>query len=120
MTKRVAFLLLTATLACAAQKPESIPVEYQGNWSVDPAYCNFEGDTLDNELYVRANTVGFHSELHRVKSVKLLKGTVSLRYFRLSDATRKAPKVLVLSDDKSMLNGVWHRCLHTPRDQEAR
>lgn len=120
MTKRILFLLLTTVLACAAQKPERIPVEYQGNWSADPAYCHVEGDTLDNELYLSADTVGFHSELHRVKSVKLSKGKVALRYFRLSDATRKAPKVLVLSDDKSMLNGVWHRCPDTPQEQEAR
>ena len=87
---------------------------------MDPAYCNFEGDTLDNELYVRANTVGFHAELHRVKSVKLLKGKLSLRYFRLSDVTRIAPQTLVLSDDKSVLNGVWHRCPDTPHEQEVR
>ena len=77
---------------------------------MDPAFCNFEGDTLDNELYVTADTVGFHAEQHRVKSVKLQKGKVLVSYFKMDDATRIAPKELLLSKDKSMLNNLWHRC----------
>ncbi len=97
-------------LSTAAQRPPEIPVEYQGSWSMDLAYCNFEGDTLDNELYVTSYTVGFHAEHHRVKSVKLRKGKVQVRYFKMNDATRIPPKELLLSKDKLMLNDTWHRC----------
>jgi hypothetical protein len=97
-------------LTTAAQRPSEIPAEYQGSWSMDLAYCNFEGDTLDKELYVTSNTVGFHAEHHRVKAVKLREGKVLVSYFKMNDATRVAPKELVLSKDKSMLNDTWHRC----------
>jgi hypothetical protein len=97
-------------LSTAAQKPTESPADYQGSWSMDLAFCNFEGDTLDNELYVTSDTVGFHAEHHRVKSVRLRKGKVLVRYFKMNDATRIAPKELMLSKDKSMLNDTWHRC----------
>ncbi len=85
---------------------------------MDPAYCNFEGDTLDNELYVTADTVGFHAEHHRVKSVKLVKGKLLLRYFKLEDAYRAPPKTLVLSKDKTKLNSAWHHCPDATVKQE--
>jgi hypothetical protein len=107
---KAALAIGTMLLTTAAQRPPEIPAEYQGSWSMDLAYCNFEGDTLDNELYVTSNTVGFHAELHRVKTVKLRKGKVLVSYFKMSDATRVAPKELLLSKDKSMLNDSWHRC----------
>jgi hypothetical protein len=111
MMKRGAtiLLLLTATTAIGA-RPASIPAEYQGSWSMDPAYCNYEGDTHDNELYVTADTVGFHAEHHRVKSVRAAKGKVLVRYFRMKDATRVPPKELSLSADGLLLNETWHRC----------
>ncbi len=107
---RAVFLFSVAIFTMALQKPQEIPFEYRGSWMVDPAYCNIEGDTMDNELYVTADTVGFHAEHHRVKSVKLGKDKVLVRYFKMEDATRVAPKQLVLSKDKSMLNDIWHRC----------
>jgi hypothetical protein len=118
--KRSVAIIGIAVLAVAAQKPQQIPAEYRGSWSMDPAYCNFEGDTLDNELYVTEDTVGFHAEHHRVKSVKRVKGKLLVRYFSLKDATRVPPKELVLSKDKSKLNANWHRCPDATALQEAR
>jgi hypothetical protein len=94
----------------SATKPNNIPQIYIGNWSMDPAYCNFEGDTLNNELYITAKTVGFHAERHRVKSAKIINGKLSLSYFKLKDAYRDPPKELRISKDKMMLNRSWHRC----------
>ncbi len=110
LTMRATLLLSIALLTGASQKPQLIPVEYQGSWSIDPAYCNFEGDTLDNELYITADTVGFHAEHHRVKSVKLVEDKVLVRYYKMKDATRVAPHTLTLSKDKMMLDNMWHRC----------
>jgi hypothetical protein len=117
--KRSVALIGIAFLNVAAQKPQQIPVEYHGSWSLDPAYCNFEGDTLDTELYVTAETVGFHTEHHRVKSLKLVKGKLSLRYFNLEDAHRVPPKELALSKDKNKLNSAWHRCPDLIAQQET-
>ncbi len=86
---------------------------------MDPAYCNFEGDTLDNELYVTADTVGFHAEHHRVKSAKLKNGVLSLRFFAMEDAYRVAPKTLRLSNEGTMLNDTWYKCPNIAQDQEA-
>jgi hypothetical protein len=116
---RATLIIGIALLATAAQKPSHIPVEYRGSWSMDLAYCNFEGDTLDNELYVTADTVGFHAEDHRVKLVKLRKDKILVRYFKMDDATRVAPQQLVLSKDKSMLNNMWHRCSEALQEQGA-
>jgi hypothetical protein len=110
MFRGIAIALLLAGTAANAGRDTSIPTEYHGSWSMDPAYCNFEGDTLDNELYITANTVGFHAEHHRVKSVKVVKGMLTLSYFQLKNAYRAPPKKLNLSIDKLMLNGAWHRC----------
>jgi hypothetical protein len=117
--KRLIAITGIGLLTVAAQKPQQIPVQYRGSWSMDPAYCNFEGDTLDNELYVTADTVGFHAEHHRIKSVKLVKGKLLLRYFKFEDAYRVPPKELVLSKDKSKLNSAWHRCPDVTAQQEA-
>jgi hypothetical protein len=114
MIRAVAISALLLGAAATAAPPKAIPAEYQGSWSMDPAYCNYEGDTLDNELYISANTVGFHAEHHRVKSVRVRKGKVLVRYFRMQNATRVPPKELVLSADKSLLNGAWHRCPPRP------
>lgn len=108
-----------AMLLIAAQKPPKIPEEYQGSWSMDLAYCNYEGDTLDNELYITTNTVGFHAEHHRVKSAKLQGGKLVLRYFKLKDAYRVAPKTLTLSKDKTVLNDAWYKCPDFAQDQKA-
>ncbi len=104
----------------AAKKPPQIPFEYQGSWSIDPAYCNFEGDTLDNELYITADTVGFHAEHHRVKSVRLRDGNLVLRYFKMKDAYRVAPKTLRLSKNKTMLNDAWHKCPNIQQELKAK
>jgi hypothetical protein len=110
MRKGIATGLLLVGVTANAAHPAAIPAEYQGSWSMDPAYCNYEGDTLDNELYVTADTVGFHAEHHRVKSLKVRKGKVYVRYFSMKDATRVPPKKLVLSNNGMLLNGSWHRC----------
>ena len=86
---------------------------------MDPAYCNYEGDRLDNELYVTADTVGFHAEHHRVKYAKLKNGALSLRYFAMKDAYRVAPKTLRLSNDGTMLNDTWHKCPEIVPVEEA-
>ncbi len=113
-------LLIGLALALtAAQQPQQIPIEYRGNWSMDPAYCNFEGDTLDNELYVTADTVGFHAEHHRVKAVRRSNGKIIIRFHKLADAYRDPPKLMWLSKDKSMLNDVWHRCPPPPQRDQA-
>jgi hypothetical protein len=117
--KYIGLLLGIVLFSTAARNPPQIPVDYRGSWSMDLEYCNFEGDTMDNELYVTADTVGFHAEDHRVKSVKLLKDKVLVRYFKMDDATRVAPKQLVLSKDKSMLNDMWHRCPEPSLQQKA-
>lgn len=87
---------------------------------MDPALCNYEGDTLDQELYVTTDTVGFHAEHHRIKSVKLQKGKLLLRYFKKKDAYREAPKMLTLSKNNQMLNGLWHKCADISKDQKAK
>jgi hypothetical protein len=110
MFRGIAIALLLAGTVANAGREKTIPAVYQGSWSMDPAYCNFEGDTLDNELYITANTVGFHAEHHRVKSVKVTKEMLTLSYFQLKDAYRAPPKTLKLSIDKLMLNDAWHRC----------
>jgi hypothetical protein len=120
LIKRFIVLIGIGMLATAAQKPQHIPLEYRGSWSLDTAYCNFEGDTLDTELYVSADTVGFHAEHHQVKSVKRVKGKLLLSYFKLEDAYRVPPNELVLSKDKSKLNSAWHRCPDVTAQQEAK
>ncbi len=87
---------------------------------MDVGYCNYEGDTLDNELYITADTVGFHAEHHRVKSVKLKDGNLVLRYFTMKDAYRVAPKTLRMSKNKTVLNDTWHRCPDVQQDQKAK
>ncbi len=103
----------------AAQKPQQIPAEYQGSWTMNLAYCNDEGATLAQELYIGADYVGFHTVSYTVKSVKLHKGKLHLRYFKLADAFRVAPKTLVLSKDKTMLNNLWYRCPEMPKKLES-
>ncbi len=117
--KHSALIFALAIPLIAAKNPPVIPAEYQGSWSMDPAYCNFEGDTLDQELYVTTDTVGFHAEHHRVRSVKVQKGKLQLRYFKMADAFRVAPKTLILSKDRSMLNNLWHRCPEMPNDEKV-
>jgi hypothetical protein len=114
VVRHFAILALLSSSAALGAQAKSVPAEYHGSWMIDPAYCNYEGDTLDGELYITADTVGFHAEHHRVKSVKVAKGKVLLRYFRLKDATRVPPKKLVLSADGSLLNETWHRCPPRP------
>lgn len=99
-----------AITSVAATSPKPVPEVFHGNWSVDPAYCNFEGDTLDNEMFISANSIGFHATSLSVKSIKVRGDKVIVRYFKLGDATRVPPKVLSLSNDKSKLNNYWHRC----------
>ena len=117
MGRLIALLCCGLLATGAAPKATLIPTEYQGSWSMDPAYCNVEGDTMDSELYVTADTVGFHAEDHRVKSAKVHKGKVTLRYFPLKDATRVAPKTLSLSENGTKLNNLWHRCPE-PKSEE--
>jgi hypothetical protein len=117
---RAALIFSCAIFLIAAKKPPQIPAEYQGSWSMDPAYCNYEGDTLDNELYVTPNTVGFHAEHHRVKSIKLKNGALQMRYFAMKDAYRVAPKNLKLSNDGTKLNDTWHKCPDNVQVQEAK
>lgn len=87
-----------------------IPSAFHGSWSIDPAHCNFEGDTLDNEFFVSSDTVGFHAETHRVRKVGKIEDGVKVDYFAAADASRQPPVALVLSPDGSMLNDLWHRC----------
>lgn len=108
----LAIMALTSPVAvnASSKKVTIIPPEYQGSWSMDTAFCNYEGDTLDSELFVEAQKVGFHAEHHRVKSVIVLNGKIKVRYFPLEDATRVPPEMLFLSKDKLELNNTWFRC----------
>jgi hypothetical protein len=108
--RHLAILALIGSSAALGAQAKSVPAEFRGSWMMDPAYCNYEGDTLDGELYITADTVGFHAEHHRVKSVKVAKDRVLLRYFRLKDTTRVPPAELSLSNDQMLLNDTWHRC----------
>lgn len=115
--RHFAILALMCGSVALGAEAKSVPVEYHGSWMVDPAYCNYEGDTLDGELYITADTVGFHAEHHRVKSVKIAQDKLLLRYFRLKDATRVPPAELSLSSDQKLLNDTWHRCPKSERRQ---
>jgi hypothetical protein len=104
--------LATAAISVAANAAslKVIPVEYRGNWMVELKYCNFEGDTLDQELYITAKTIGYHHETFRVKTIRRVKGKLFLTYYPLKDATRRAPPQLMLTEKQTMLNDYWNRC----------
>ena len=118
-TLRAGWLVLAALAlgACGAAPPErgepeivAIPSEFHGSWSIDPAFCNFEGDTLDNELSVSAEAISFHAETHRVRTVSYADKGLKVSYVDNPDAYREPPANLALSPDGSKLNDLWHRC----------
>lgn len=84
---------------------------------MDKAYCNYEGDTLDNELFISEDSVGFHAEDYQVNMVTVTKSHLKLSYYPKQDVYRIAPKKLVLSKDGLKLNDLWHRCPELPQNE---
>jgi hypothetical protein len=96
-------LVVLATGAVPPGTNVVIPVEYRGEWTNEPRFCNFAGDDLDSVLTVSAGWVGYFEENWKVRSVRRVAGGLKVTYYPRKDFNIYAPNFLRLSKDRQRM-----------------
>ena len=89
--------------ASTQQVSDTIPLEFQGEWSLDTAYCGHEGDDLDHRIFVDRKQVGYFESVYQVATVERDGNVLTVSYEPRGHAYISPVEYLRLSPDGDWL-----------------